>query len=135
MHGHVKLIPVNPIKERGITVSQTGRAIEAFQASSGKKWHQRDGPPGRWDATSTGARGQLGKTSLEEEGKGESDHGGMRTDRHRTEAEHGPGFYLCLTKAHRILENLFHCGGRHGEDNFRLGFRFRFVVENLVRFL
>ena len=68
MHGHVNLIPVNPIKERDYRQSDR-RAIEAFQA-----YLEKNGinvtvrrEMGR---DINGACGQLRKSFLEEEGKG-----------------------------------------------------------------
>ncbi len=131
MHGHVNLIPVNPIKERDYRQSDR-KAIEAFQA-----YLEKNGinvtvrrEMGR---DINGACGQLRKSFLEEEGKGESDHGGMCTDRHRTEAEHESGFYLCQ---HKIPSDPWKTCllWRMAWADIRRGFRFPFVVENLVRF-
>ena len=68
MHGHVNLIPVNPIKERDYRQSDR-KAIEAFQA-----YLEKNGinvtvrrEMGR---DINGACGQLRKSFLEEEGKG-----------------------------------------------------------------
>ena len=68
MHGHVNLIPVNPIKERDYRQSDR-KAIEAFKA-----YLEKNGinvtvrrEMGR---DINGACGQLRKSFLEEEGKG-----------------------------------------------------------------
>ena len=59
----------------------------------------------------------LERVSWKRKEKGESDHGGMCTDRHRTEAEHESGFCLRLHKIHRIPGESVYCGGWHGRTS------------------
>ncbi len=116
MHGHVNLIPVNPIKERDYRQSDR-KGDRSVQVLSGEERHQRDGPPGN------GTRHQWCLRSAEKElsgrGKQRRDlkHGGICTDRHRPEAEHESGFCLRLHKTRRIPGEPVYCGGWHGRTS------------------
>ena len=58
----------------------------------------------------------------------------MRTDRHRTEAEHEPRILFMPAKAHRIPGNLFIVADGMGGHQAGISLPV-FVVENLVRVL
>ena len=111
-HGHVNLIPVNPIKERDY-VQSNREAVEAF-----KNYLERQGinvtvrremgdGPGHRRSLRTAAKELYGQ----EGGVGD---GGVWPDRYRHGAQYESGFRICVAEENRPPGKSVSGGGRHG---------------------
>ena len=126
-HGHVNLIPVNPIKERDYVQSDR-RAIEAFSELSGRPRHQCHGPPGEMGRDIGGACGQLRKSYIE---GGDDMEAYALTDIRRRVRSMNQDYIYASQETIGSLPNLFlvadGMGGHQAGD-----FASRYAVEHLV---